>query len=339
MGLNISKGKALLLIVLIVITGITVGIYFYEQYQKNKIDVNIAYIEGDLHHLTYYVAQEKGFYKNAGLNVQGLGQPNGGAIMNSFIANQIDMAYLGFAPLVFTRFNNPGARVKVLSAVNVEGSALIVKNSPSIQNASDLNGTKIAVPAANNMQDFILSMVLDLGGIPRSNITLVTMSVSQMPLALETGDIDGYVAWEPFAVKGLNNSIGKYLYNSSTLWPDHPCCVLAVHEDFLASNSPIVEKVVQVHKETTEWILTHWNEAMEIAMQKMNLNAEQASTAMSNVKYVWNVNKTQMISFVDKVIQFNPNVNFSSPGIPSDITNSTAFIDWLVKTDILEKLK
>ncbi len=338
MILNISKGKAIFLILLIAITGISVAIFFYEQFRKNQIDVTMGYIEGDLHHLAYYVAQEKGFYREKGVNVQGVGYQNGGAIMNAFIANQIDMAYLGFAPVVFNRFNNPGARVKILSGVNLEGSALIVKNAPNFQHASDLNGTRIAVPAPNNMQDFILSMILELGGIPRSNITLISMSVSQMPLALSTHDIDGYVAWEPFAAKALNNSIGKYLYNSSSIWPDHPCCVLAAHEDFLASHSSIAQKVVEVHKATTEWILTHWTEAMEIAKQKINLDQQQAETAMNNIKFVRSINKTQMISFVDKVLQFNPSINFSSPGIVVNINSSTEFIDWIVNKEFLDKI-
>jgi NitT/TauT family transport system substrate-binding protein len=337
--MNFSKGKSIFVILLLIVTGVSIGAYYYEQAQKNRYDVTIAYLEGDLHQLAYYVAKEKGFYNDAGLNVSGIAHSNGGAVMNSFAAGQIDMGYLGFAPVVFQRFANPKAQVTVLSAVNIEGTALIVKNTPSIQNASDLLGKKIAVPVKNNMQDFILSMILDLAELTKANLTITEMSVATMPLALAANEIDGYVAWEPFAVKGLNNSIGKYLYNSSDIWANHPCCVLAAHNDFLDVHPEIAEKVVEVHIKTTKWILSHWDEAMEIAMAKMNLNREQASTAMDNIGFVYEFNTTQMISFVDKVTQYNPNTNYTSPGIPSNVTNSTSFINWVVNASIMEKVK
>ncbi|MHA1720200.1 MAG: ABC transporter substrate-binding protein [Promethearchaeota archaeon] len=332
------KTKSLVIISLIVITGITaLSIYFID---KNKADVRIGYLEGDLHQLAFYVALENGYYEEEGIKIEKISFANGGDVMTSFVANKrsIDMAYFGFAPALYYRFNNPGANITVLAGVNVNGSALIVRNDPAIQNGSDLAGLKIAVPARNNMQDFILRMILNNSGVTYDNESITPgMAPSDMVAALQTGAIDGYVAWEPHCVKGTANDVGKYLYKSGDVWPNHPCCIIASHNDFLNSKPDIVNKVLKVHKKATEWILNNWDDAKTIAMEKMNLSEEQATIAMANIGYVYKMDLAQMELFVKILVDLNPDISLDSPNIPQGF-NASTFIDWFVDPSYIDAL-
>ncbi len=288
-----------------------------------------------MHQLAFYVARENGFYADEGLNVTAVSFANGGAVMTAFITpaatRSIDMSYLGFAPALYHRFNSPAANVKILASVNVNGSALIVRDDDAIQSAEDLAGLTIAVPARHNMQDFILSMILAEADLTHDNISIRIMGPSDMIIALQTGEIDGYVAWEPHNVKGITDAVGgKYLYNSSDVWVDHPCCVIASHEDFIDSDPKTVQKVINVHKRATEWILNNWEEAKALAMIKMNLSEEQALQAMGNIGYVYENNIAQMTTFVDKLIELNPSVSLDSENIPSEVTTSAEFINYFI---------
>ena len=192
-----TKFKALFIVAIIIIAGTTIGVILYQQSQKSQYDVNIGYLDGDLHQLAFYVAQENGYYADENINVSKYSFANGGAVMVDFESptRTIDMAYLGFAPAVYHKFNVEAANITVLAAVNVDGSALIVKDDPSIVDASDLAGLTIAVPAMNNMQDFVLSMILDLAGLDHSDLAAYpVLGPSDMVLALGNGDIDGYVS-------------------------------------------------------------------------------------------------------------------------------------------------
>ena len=332
------KNKALLVISVIVLASISaITIYLIDQ---NKADVRIGYLDGDLHHLAFYVAQENGYYEEEGIKIKGVSFANGGDVMTSFAANKrsIDMAYFGFAPALYHRFNNPAANITVLAGVNVNGSALIVKNAPSIQNGSDLEGLKIAVPARNNMQDFILRMILNNSGVAYNEENIIpNMAPSDMVIALQGGSIDGYVAWEPHCIKGTVNDVGKYLYKSSDVWADHPCCVIASHNDFLDSDPRIVKKVLKVHKRATEWILNNWDDAKAIAMEKMNLTNDQATIAMNNIGYVYDMDLAQMELFVEKLVKLNPGISMDSENIPAGL-NSSTFIDWFVDPSYIEAL-
>ncbi len=335
------KGKETLVIFLssiIIIAGISIGIII--QNRNNDVDVRIGFLEGDLHQLAFYVARENNYYQEENLTISAVAFSNGADVMAAFEAlpgsPQIDIAYLGIAPAVYHRFNNPAANIKILASVNVNGSSLIVRDNDLINNSSDLIGKKIAVPALHNMQDFILTMILDEAGLTHDNITLKEMAVSDMRLSLQNGDIDGYVAWEPHNVKGTTNGYsGKYLYNSSQVWNNHPCCVIAGNEDFIESQSDITQTIIDIHVKATNWILNNWEQAKIIAMNKMYLSDVEATNAMANIGYVYENNLENMQIFVDKLVNLNPYVSFSSENIGAGITTSSEFIEYFVDGSFL----
>ncbi|MHA1510542.1 MAG: ABC transporter substrate-binding protein [Promethearchaeota archaeon] len=332
-----TKTKAVIIIFgVILVSGIGIAILLSEE---SDADVRIGYLAGDLHQLAYYVAEENGYYEDEGIVVEGVPFGNGGDVMTAFesMTRPIDMSYLGFAPALFHRFTVAAANITVLAGVNVNGSALIVKNNDSIQTGADLKGLRIAVPSRFNMQDFILSMILNNSGLTYDDITITVGSPSDMVANLASGSIDGYVAWEPYNIKGTANDVGKYLYQSGDVWANHPCCVIASHNEFLESNSSIVNSVLKVHKRATEWILNNWDDAKAIAMDKMNLSEIQAGIAMGNIGYVYDMDIAQMELFVDKLVDLNEYIGLDSPNIPAGL-NSSSFIDWFVDPSYIQAL-
>ena len=72
-------------------------------------------------------------------------------------------------------------------------------------------------------------------------------------------------------------------------------------------------------------------------MEKMNLSEEQAAAAMSNIGYVYGLDKSKFVEFVDKLVELNPDVSLDSPYIPSGMT-SAQFIDWFIDDTYLSAL-
>ncbi len=162
-----TRGKVLFLVLLVGVSGTSIGVMFYV---NSLPDVRIGYLGGDLHQLAYYVAVKQGFYQEEGLTVEGISYANGGEVMTSFesLNRPIDMAYLGFAPAITHRFTVATAKITVLAEANVNGTSIIVDTS--INSMLDLAGKKVAIPARNNMQDFILRMALDNAGMQYTDV-------------------------------------------------------------------------------------------------------------------------------------------------------------------------
>ncbi len=341
--MQINKLKASALIVVVVAVGITAGVMIYDD--LNQPDIHLGYLQGDIHHLAFFVAQEKGYYTDEGLNVEAHKFSNGGAVMAAFesAVRTIDMSYLGFAPAIGHKFNAATANIKIVSGVNVEGSALVVKNDGNINSVADLDGKTIAIPAPDNMQDFILRLALDTDPLMDydDNITTIPSLVTLMGLALESGSIDGFVAWEPYNAREVVgvDPVGKYLLNSSDLWPDHPCCVIAAHDSFLDKHPEIVEKILRVHVKATQFILdpSNHDELIDIAVNQLGITAEVAEAAISNVGYIYEPDLPKMVEFLDKLVQYE-SVSMDSENIPSSIITHSEFIDYFIDTTILDQV-
>lgn len=71
---------------------------------------------------------------------------------------------------------------------------------------------------------------------------------------IQQGLIDGGVSWEPYGSDSISNGTGKALLWSSDIWPNHPCCVVVVDKDFLASNLQAALGVMKAHIEANKWI-------------------------------------------------------------------------------------
>ncbi len=322
---------------------LTAGILIVDYIEDQSYDVRIGYLEGDIHHLAFYVARNQSLYENAGINMRAVAYQNGGEVMNAFAsANRpIDMGYLGFAPALMHRITNPAADITVLAAANLVGSAIVVDKNANIESVADLTGKRVAVPAPNNMQDFILSIALNDNGLTYDDIThVVNMHPSDMVLALErTGDqgIDAFVAWEPHASKAVHGGSGKILLNSSDIWPNHPCCVVTGHNTFINNRRDVVEKVIEIHVQATEWILENPEEAIQIAVHAMGLSQAEAEAAFYNVEFVSQPDLETHTEFLHKLVELNDMISMDSPQIPEGM-NESEFINHFIDTIILDSL-
>lgn len=82
--------------------------------------------------------------------------------------------------------------------------------------------------------------------------------------ALQAGTVDGAVGWEPFCSDALSDDTGSVVVWSDEVWPEHPCCVIAVKYSgsFVdnATNHQLVARIVKANMMATNWIVSTINE-------------------------------------------------------------------------------
>ena len=98
---------------------------------------------------------------------------------------------------------------------------------------------------------------------------LYSQGVGPMPNLLATSQIDGYIAWQPFASIATESKIAQLVESSQKLppagmWENHPCCVLSAREDLLASNPDFVNAISALTQLGSTYIAEHPGEAAEI---------------------------------------------------------------------------
>jgi NitT/TauT family transport system substrate-binding protein len=237
--------------------------------ESKTYDIRIGYLQGDLHQLARVVASNDSInggtnlFKQYGLNISSPnpgGYAAGGDVMTAFAAGLIDIGYLGGPPTILKSLN-AGTDVIIVALVNSEGSSIIVQDN--INNFTDLKGKVVATPGITSIQHLLFLTEAEKNGM---NVKLVgasgdantvyytTVAPKDMKAALEANTVQAIVGWEPYGSDVLLSGNGKVLEWSGDVWPDHPCCVIAVKRSFAETNPEAVEAFLKAHIKANQLI-------------------------------------------------------------------------------------
>jgi len=274
--------------------------------------IRLGYLQNDLHHLPAFIALEKGFYENEGLEVSIGGIFRAGPEeMSAFAAGELDAGYVGLAPAATAALNGV-ADIIILAQVNVEGSAIVC--SPDIASLAQLRDKTVAIPGHATMQDSLLQKGLRSQGLTPRMLRLIVLKPPEMLPALTSGTIDCFIAWEPYPAQALSSGAGKMVARSSALWKDHPCCVLIASDHFARENPEKTSKLIRAHRQACRFIAEHPEDALNIAVQYTGMPRETIRKAMEHIGYAPDIDRKKTSSFTD----FLSDLHYLAPKIANE---------------------
>jgi len=125
---------------------------------------------------------------------------SGPPILEALQANRIDIGGVGNTPPIFAAATRPNFRLVAgipQSGANSGDFVLVKKGSPATKIA-DLKGKKIAYTRGSSGHGFILQ-ALKKAGLTTKDVTLVDLTPGDSLAAFNSGAVDGWATWEPFA--------------------------------------------------------------------------------------------------------------------------------------------
>lgn len=196
-----------------------------------------------------------------------------------------------------------------------------------IQSIDDLNGKTIAIPGKATVQDFLLQRFLK-----DNNITATTVIVKppEMIQTLESGGIDGFIAWEPYPARAVVEGGHRLLVTSHDIWPHHPCCVVAVREEYLAENKDVVLAVLACHMKATTFILENPQEAVRIGADFTGMSEEVINQAMQTIEYVYEPNYAGIKEYLEQLLE----MEYVSS---EDVGDVDTFLGGFVNSQLIEE--
>jgi ABC-type nitrate/sulfonate/bicarbonate transport system substrate-binding protein len=165
----------------------------------------------------FYVAKESGLFEKNGLDVTINTGPSGSAMVPFLINNQVQAAFgSDLAGVINHQIDNNVVAVADGTYL-IRWTSLVGRN---IEGLDGLKGKKVGIATGTGSENFWNELV-EKKQLKAADYIIVDVEAPEMLAALERGDIDGFVAWEPWptrtlmAVKGskiLQDSDG--IYNS-----------------------------------------------------------------------------------------------------------------------------
>ena len=147
----------------------------------------------------YYVAQQEGLFKKHGLDVRINTGPSGSAMVAFLVNGQIESAFGSEIAGVANHNLDPNVVVVAQATRLVRWIAVVGRN---VDTLDQLKGKKVGIARGSGGEVFWLAMIDKLKLIP-ADYTVVNVEAPEMVAALERGNIDAYVVWEPWVTRGL----------------------------------------------------------------------------------------------------------------------------------------
>jgi NitT/TauT family transport system substrate-binding protein len=163
--------------------------------------------------------------------------------------------------------------------------------------------------------------------------------------ALAAGTVDGAIGWEPYCSDALSTGNASVIVRSEQVWPDHPCCIMAVkYSDSFTdtpANNELVARVVKANMVATDWVTTTINEGsganytslIQMGAQFSGIQASVVQTAIGNITYGNQLTPAVQSYFANFTEMFKTLNQTSSYG---GYANATAFADAITNTSYLE---
>lgn len=213
----------------------------------------------------------------------------GPALIEALLAGDIDIGYVGPNPAINGYVKSHGSALRIIAGASSGGVLFVVRPGANIHGPQDLNGKKIADPQLGGTQDVSLRHYLqvhglkttDKGGtvqvIPADNANILTM--------FKQGSIDGAWVPEPWATRLLVEDKGQVLVDERTLWPNNAftTTVVVARKAFLDQHPDLVQKFLQAHVETVQYINGSKDQAVtEVNSQLKTLTGKPLATPVIN---------------------------------------------------------
>lgn len=160
-----------------------------------------------------YLADERGYFEEAGVEVTFERMDSGPALTNAIATGQLDVAGISVTPGLYSAFTqNIDMQIVGDKQSLREGfSATRLVASPDLvgetteETLENLRGRTIAVSAAASAAHLLLNDLLEAYGMSLADVEVTELSYANMSGALSSGAIDGAVMLEPFLAQALES--------------------------------------------------------------------------------------------------------------------------------------
>jgi len=217
------------------------------------------------------VAEEKGFFEEAGVDVEVRYFTDYIASLDAFTAGQID----GNAQTLNDTIAGVASGAKASIVVNTDFSAgndaIIVKEG--IDSIAELQGKSVGAEAGV-VDHYLLLQGLESEGLSQDDIDFRGLPTAAAASGFAAGQFDAVGVFAPFTLEALKLEGSKVLFDSA----DYPGSIsdhIVLSSDLVAERPDDVQKIVEAWYVTLDYIAANPDEAAAIMAQKAGITPEE----------------------------------------------------------------
>jgi len=228
--------------------------------------VNIAF-------LPVYVTQEKGFFKDEGLEVLLAMFDAGATNLRALIGGDVQIMGSAFVETI-------GGRAAGVDVRNFWGICNLMPfqlySQPNFRSMKEAKGKRFAVSRFGSLTDFLTRSTLLHFGVDPKEVTILQIGGTPARFAaLSAGGVDAAVVW--FPVTEIAKSQGYHkLFDLKEIFPEWPYETFAARESWLAKERAQVMRFLRAYQRGVRHALEHREDALKAIRQYVKMDPAYA---------------------------------------------------------------
>ena len=242
-------------------------------------------------YLPFYVAQEKGLLKKAGMEAEYIQMGTG--IQPQAVIN----GNINFFPSPSTGISAAAAGLPLVIVLNLyNGSPWMLVTAKEINKPQDLAGKTVAISGIRTSPWYFLQAALKKWEIPQKDVALIsTGGTASSFAALTSNQVAGAVLTPPFDDKAVTLGFKKFLFLGDLA--DVPYVGLVTSQAEVKSHRELVQKTIAALLEAASWLRSNREETVRMIVDKFKVTQSEAGRTYDT-----------LISLLTKDGRMNPKV-------------------------------
>jgi NitT/TauT family transport system substrate-binding protein len=255
-------------------------------------------VEFNDHSAAAWIALDKGFFEEEGLNVTRLETFTTGLELSAALTKgDVDVAWACLGPLILARAQ--GVPIVVVAQAHLHGYAVVGK--PGVRDIKQLDRGVVACPGVGSPSYLLLRMVIDKYGL---NVTIKSMKLEAILNSLITGQIEAAALPEHHVTLAVKRGNCTVLVRSQDVWPEMPGSFLVVKKELLEKHPELVARLVKVTIRATKFINEKPQEAARIVAKRLGITFEEALESMRWLQYDNQIDVAQVERYVELMTKY-----------------------------------
>ena len=225
------------------------------------------------------------------------------------------------------KMREQGAPIKICCLGHRDGSQLTIRKEDPAKSLRDMRGKTIAIPSPFSNENFLINKMMRDQGIEPGEIEFVVLPPPDMPAALSSKSIDGFIVAEPYCGKAEMDGYGRVLYYAKEVWPNYISCCLVVHEDLIHDKPEVVRDLVRGITASGEWAQKNRGDAARLVTPYFGQNEKLMNYVLTQpadrVTFI-NLNPTD--AEIQEIMDMGISLNFLKQRTPLSELLDRSFI-------------
>jgi NitT/TauT family transport system substrate-binding protein len=225
-----------------------------------------------------YLAEEKGFYREEGLEVRLVEFNSLSDARRAYERGQINVLASTVIEVLQARDNSPRSP-QIVQVVDYSNGADVILARPGLTNAAGLRGARIGVELAS-LGVYVLARGLEQSGLSLADVKMVSLDQLSMVDAFRKGELDAIVTYPPTSIKLLRDGKASTVFSSVEI-PGEVIDVIAVEAEINTQRPGEVAKLLRAYHRAIAYTRQNPADAYRIMAEREGLTPEEFRKALT----------------------------------------------------------